>query len=265
MNKIKKYQSFNEEISIDYFKGLLTGVKTDDDKLAKKILKDIDSIDFSYGGLYPHTLYFTYNGYRFSCMSGSCTLYGDKDKIEIESKFLRDLYENGIRKAYDKRDKEYELEKEKERKELEKETINFIKSNGYLDSLLNEFIYSIFDYNKKRSYTNLISKYDWVKFEGGVRYDGEDNKLLIVAPYDLSKNLNIPISSIIFDFNNLELKIDISHKRYSNYREYRVIVEKSSDWYNILNQIKNEVIEYKSLKDKDYKKQKSNILKKFFK
>ena len=262
MNKIKNYQSFNEEISIDYFKGLLTGVKTDDDKLAKKILKDIDSIDFSYGGLYPHTLTFDYNGYRFSCMSGTCTLYGNNDKIEIQSKFLRDLYEKGIRKAYDKKDNEYKLKKEKERKELEKETIDFIESKGGLDSLLNEFIYSIFDYNKKKSYTNLISKYDWVKNEGGVRYDKEDNRLLIIAPYILSKNL---LHSIIFNFNTNELKIDISYKAYSNYKEYKMIVKKDSDWYNILNQIKNEVIEYKSLKEKDYKKQKSNLLKKFFK
>jgi hypothetical protein len=198
-------------------------------------------------------------------MSGTCTLYGNNEKIDIKSKFLRDLYEKGIRKAYDKQDNEYKLKKGKERKELEEETIDFIESKGGLENLLNEFIYSIFDYNKNISYTNLISKYDWLKNEGGVRYDKEDNRLLIIAPYDLSKNLSVPISSIIFDFSNLELKIDISYKRYSNYREYRVVVEKNSDWYNILNQIKNEVIEYKSFKEKDYKKQKSNILKKFFK
>jgi transcription termination factor NusB len=55
MNKIKRYENFNEEINFDYFKNLLTGVKTDDDKLAKKILKDIDKIEFSHVGLYPHT------------------------------------------------------------------------------------------------------------------------------------------------------------------------------------------------------------------
>ena len=86
MNKVKKYKNFNEEISLDYFKGLLTGVKSDDDKLAKKILKDIDNIDFSYGGLYPHTLTFNYNCYRFSCMSGICKGY---KKSNILKKFFK--------------------------------------------------------------------------------------------------------------------------------------------------------------------------------
>lgn len=255
MNKLKTYKKFNEEINFDYFKDLLTGVKTEDDKIAKKILKDIDDIEFSYGGLYPHTLIFDYNGYRFSCISGKCDLYGG-DEVEIQSKFLRDLYERGIKKAYDKKDKDHLSKKDKERKELEKETADFIESRGGLDTLLNEFIYSIFHHNKKKSSTNLISKYDWIKNEGGVRYDKEYNRIIISSPYDIARN---DIQSIIFNFDDNELEINISYPVYGDYKKLKLTINNGDDWYDVLLSLKSEVIDYYKIKHKSDSNKKKNI------
>lgn len=262
MNKIKSYHTFNEQSISQYFKSLITGEKTEDDKIARKILKDIDNIDFSYGGLYPHTLYFNYNGYRFSCMSGHCDLYGDDGKTEISSKFLRDVYEKGMTKAYAKRDNEYKLKKEKERKELEKETISFIENNGGFESLINNYIYQVFSYNKRISSSKLISKYDWLDNQGGVRYDLADSYIAIVAPNgQVDKN---SITSIIYSFKTNELKISISYPAWSNHKSYKIIIKSDHDWYNILDDIRKDIIKYKSFNN-EKSKTKSRILKNLFK
>lgn len=45
MKNIKNFERFNEGIG-SWFKGLITGEKTEDDKISKNLLKNVDNIEF---------------------------------------------------------------------------------------------------------------------------------------------------------------------------------------------------------------------------
>lgn len=260
MRKIENYKEFNENI-LTSIKDKIMGIKTDDDRLAKKILKDIDNIDFSYVGLYPHTLTFNYDNYRFSCMSGICDLYVNGDKVNIKSKFLIDLYEKGIEKAYDKRDKEYSLEKERKRKEKEDIFIKIVNDKGGFDDFINDFIYEIYNFNKKKVRSSYPpSRFEWIESEiSGVRFDSEYKKLVISSPYEIAKS---GLSFISFNFESNELSVSYSYAAYSNHKEYKMIIDKNHKWYNTLNQVKENAIYVANLSSKDKDSNKGRLIKK---
>lgn len=266
MNNIKSFNQYNEGLG-SWLKGLITGEKTEDDKIARKILKDIDSIEFTEGGgLYPRPINFEYNGYKFSCMSGSCEFYGNdipwNKKMEIESEFLRKVYSIAKIRIREKEQSDYKKRKEKERLELEKETIEFIEKNGDIEDIVFNILKTNLEENKKIYPDKLDSIYSE---DSGIRYDNDRNfnrLVVILDTFNFTKTGN-RITSVSYDFKSNELEINVSYAAYSDHKEYKMTLNKDHEWYKFFSDLKETVIKYNKLKSKEEVDKKKSVLSRF--
>jgi hypothetical protein len=261
MSKIKNFNQYNEGIG-SWFKGLITGEKTEDDKIAKKLLKNVDKIEFREdGGLYPRAIVFDYEGYRFYLYYGKSEFYGNEvsynDKMEIESDFLKKLYDIAKIRIREKEQSDYKKRKEKERLELEKETIEFIEKNGGIEEIIYDILYTNLNKNKSKNPQELSSIFDK---SSGIRYDIDDNYLYIHID---TFNYKGGITSVMYNFNNLELVVRNSYPAYGNHKEYKMRVNKDHPWYDFFISLKSDVIDWNKSKSKSDISKKKSILNRF--
>jgi hypothetical protein len=260
MSKIKSFNQYNEGIG-SWFKGLITGEKTEDDKIAKNLLKNVDNIEFREGpGLYPRPITFDYEGYRFYLYYGKSEFYGNEvsynDMMKIESDFLKKLYDIAKIGIREKEQSDYKIRKEKERLELEKETIEFIEKNGGLEQIVYDILYTNLNKNKSKNPQELSSIFDK---SSGIRYD-DDNYLYIHID---TFNYKGGITSVTYDFNKFELEVRNSYPAYGNHKEYKMRVNKDHQWYDFLLSLKSDVIDWNKSKLKSDISKKKSILNRF--
>lgn len=250
MNNIKNFKEYNEGL-VSWIKGLLTGEKTDDDKIAKKLLKSANRIDFSEGGgLYPRPIVFDYEGYSFSLSYGICEFYGNEipynNMVKIESHFLKKLYRIALDKI---REKEEEREKrkkeERERKELEKriklekETVDFVERNGGIEKITHDILYQNINLNKS-IYRNVpLTIFDK---SSGISYSKEDNYIFISI--DTSAYKGPGVTSIKYHFGKFLLDINYSYPAYNDYKNYRIVLNKEHEWNNFFISLKEDFIKF---------------------
>lgn len=261
MNYISDYKSYNEGFLSDVGDFLMG--RTDDDKLVRKILKDIDKIEFKEnGGLYPRTVSFEYGGYKFTC-GGNLEFYGKdipySDKVVVKSKYVHDLYYKGHAKADEVEEKKRKEKEEKERKIKEDEFIEYVESKGGLESIINKMLIESFEKNKRGD--NLTCKYDWDNHNGnGVRYDSSDDFIYIAIP-TLNDN-HKRITSISYDFKENKLKASYSYAAYGG-KDWNIKVDKTHRWYPIFEELKSNVIKWNQIKNKKKSVKKKSILSRF--
>ena len=121
MRNIPTYESFINEGFLTDLKDFVSGVRTDDDKLAKNLLKEISKFqDVRRGfGRVELSFNFRYNGYLFEIMNGYGKMYPpDKmEPISIKSKFLSKLY-SGLSSIFNKQEVADRLKKTQEKAKL---------------------------------------------------------------------------------------------------------------------------------------------------
>jgi hypothetical protein len=258
MSKIKSFNQYNEGIG-SWFKGLITGEKTEDDKIAKNLLKNVNKIEFREdGGLYPRPIVFDYEGYRFYLYYGKSEFYGNEisyhNMMKIESDFLKKLYDIAKVRIRKKEESEYKERKEKERIELERETIDFIEKNGGLEEIVYDILYTNLNKNKSKNPQELSSIFDK---SSGIRYDVDDNYLHIHID---TFNYKGGITSVTYDFNKFELEVRNSYAAYSDYKEYKMRVNREHQWYDFFKSLKEDVINWSKRNSKDNKSLKRKII-----
>lgn len=266
MNNIKSFNQYNEGLS-SWLKGLITGEKTEDDKIARKILKDIDSIEFKEGGgLYPRPINFEYNGYKFSCMSGTCEFYGNDipyhKKIEINSVFLRKLYTIASNKISEKENEELKRKIELKKIENAQYLIDFVSKNGGIEDIVFNILKTNFEENKKKYPDKLDSIYSE---DSGIRYDNDRNfnrLVVILDTFNFTKTGN-RITSVSYDFKSNKLEINVSYAAYSDHIEYKMTLNKDHEWYKFFLDLKETVIKYNKLKSKEEVDKKKSVLSRF--
>ena len=264
MSKVKSFNQYNEGIG-SWFKGLITGEKTEDDKIAKNLLKNVDNIEFREGpGLYPRPVTFDYEGYRFYLYYGKSEFYGNEisyhDMMKIESEFLKKLYDIAKVRISEKEQSDYRKRKEKERIELEKETIEFIEKNGGIEEIIYDILYTNLNKNKSKNPQELSSIFDKTS---GIRYDVDDNYLYIHIDISFFNEVQLSITSVTYDFNKFELVVRNSYPAYGNHKEYKMRVNKDHQWYDFLYSLKSDVIDWNKSKLKSDISKKKSILNRF--
>jgi hypothetical protein len=261
MNKIKNFNQYNESLG-SWLKGLITGEKTEDDKIAKNLLKNVDNIEFREGpGLYPRPITFDYEGYRFYLYYGESEFYGNEvsynDMMKIKSNFLKKLYDIAKIRIREKEQSDYKKQKEEKRLKLEKETIEFIEKNGGLEEIVYDILYTNLNKNKSKNSQELSSIFDK---SSGIRYDSDDNYLYIHID---TFNYKGGVTSVTYDFNKFELEVRNSYPAYGNHKEYRMRVNKDHQWYDFLLSLKSDVIDWNKSKSKSDISKKKSILNRF--
>lgn len=266
MNNIKSFNQYNEGLG-SWLKGLITGEKTEDDKIAKNLLKNVDNIEFREGpGLYPRPITFDYEGYRFYLYYGESEFYGNEvsynDMMKIESDFLKKLYDIAKIRIREKEQSDYKKRKEKERLELEKETIEFIEKNGGIEDIVFNILKTNFEENKKKYPDKLDSIYSE---DSGIRYDNDRNfnrLVVILDTFNFTKTGN-RITSVSYDFKSNKLEINVSYAAYSDHIEYKMTLNKDHEWYKFFLDLKETVIKYNKLKSKEEVDKKKSVLSRF--
>lgn len=256
MKNIKNFERFNEGLG-PWFKNLITGEKTEDDKIAKNLLKNVDKIEFREGpGLYPRPITFDYEGYRFYLYYGKSEFYGNEisysDKMRIESDFLKKLYDIAKIRIMEKEQSDYKIRKEKERLELQKETIEFIEKNGGLEQIVYDILYTNLNKNKSKNPQELSSIFDK---SSGIRYDVDNNYLHIHID---TFNYKGGVTSVTYDFNKFELEVRNSYPAYGNHKEYKMRADKEQQ--DFLHSLKSDVIDWNKSKLKSDISKKKSIL-----
>jgi hypothetical protein len=259
--RIKRFNQYNEGLG-SWLKGLITGEKTDDDKIAKKLLKNVDNIEFKEGpGLYPRPITFDYEGYVFYLYYGKSEFYGNEvsynDMMKIESNFLKKLYDIAKIRIREKEQSDYKKRKEEKRLKLEKETIEFIEKSGGLEEIVYDILYTNLNKNRLKNPKELSSIFDK---SSGIRYDVDGNRLYIHID---AFNYKDGVTYVIYDFNKFELEVRNSYPAYNNHREYKMKVNKDHQWYDFLLDLKLDVINWNKSKSKNINTKKKNILSRF--
>jgi hypothetical protein len=268
MNNIKSFIQYNEGLG-SWLKGLITGEKTEDDKIARKILKDVDNIEFRKGpDLYPsisvnRPIDFEYNGYKFSCMYGTCEFYGNDityhKKIKIESEFLKKLYTIAKNKILQKENEELRKKLEEKRIKKYQELIHFVSKSGGIEDIVFNILKTNFDENKRKNPTKLSSIYDR---SSGIRYDRDDNYIYISIDVFNYKGHN-DITSVSYNFKDFKLDIRVSYAAYGSYREYDITLDEHHQWHSFFLELKNNVVQWNKINSKDLNNKKNSILSRF--
>lgn len=190
------------------FKDLIDGVKTDDDKLAKQILSNIDKIEDAHRQFrYLRVVNFKYNGFRFELLDGAANMYspGKSEAIKIKSKFLSKLW-SGLLKDIDKKDTEDRLKKYQEDAKLKDiEFADALKQYGGITSIAETILDKIKD---PKSY-----------WKGQIRLD-KNRELVMLAPTNDLKEGRRIINTLIVDLNTGVTRLEKSYGAYVDHKRY---------------------------------------------
>jgi hypothetical protein len=209
MKHIQTFESFINEGFLQDIKDFVSGVKTDDDKLAKNLLDDSSKLeDVRHGfGRYEISVNFRYNGYQFELFNGYAKMYapGKNEPIDIKSKFLLKLFSQ-LRAVLDKKDVEDRLKKAQEEAKLkDTEFADVLKKNGGITGIAEIILSNIQNPN---SY-----------WRGQIRLD-KNRELVMLSPTNDSPQGRSIINSIIVDLNTGVTRLEKSYGAYADHKRY---------------------------------------------
>lgn len=191
------------------FKDLIDGVKNDDDRLAKKLLNNIDKItDIKRGfGTIDISVNFKYGDYSFQIMDGYGKMYipYKVDEICIRSEFLSKLLSK-LKIIIDKEDVAQRLKKSQEANNLRNdEFAAAIVQYGGINNIAETILDKIKD---SRSY-----------WRGQIRLD-KNKELVMLAPTNDSKEGRSIINTLIVDINTGVTRLEKSYGAYTDHKRY---------------------------------------------
>jgi hypothetical protein len=209
MKNIPTYEEFINEGFLQDVKDFVTGVKTDDDKLAKKLLSEVDKFtDIRNGyGRMDVSYNFRYEGYQFELMDGYAKMYvpNKMEPTDIKSKFLSKLFLQ-IKSIVNKKDIEDRLKKAQEEAKLkDTEFADVLKKNGGISGIAEIIINNI---QNPRSY--------WT---GQIRLD-KNRELVMIAPINETPVGRSQINTIIVDLSTGVTRLFKSYGAYTDHKEY---------------------------------------------
>jgi hypothetical protein len=209
MKHIQTFESFINEGFLQDIKDFVSGVKTDDDKLAKNLLDDSSKLeDVRHGfGRYEISVNFRYNGYQFELFNGYAKMYapGKNEPIDIKSKFLLKLFSQ-LRAVLDKKDVEDRLKKAQEEAKLkDTEFADVLKKNGGITGIAEIILSNIQNPN---SY-----------WRGQIRLD-KNRELVMLSPTNDSPQGRSIINTIIVDLNTGVTRLEKSYGAYADHKRY---------------------------------------------
>ena len=209
MKHIQTFESFINEGFLQDIKDFVSGVKTDDDKLAKNLLDDSSKLeDVRHGfGRYEISVNFRYIGYQFELFNGYAKMYapGKNEPIDIKSKFLLKLFSQ-LRAVLDKKDVEDRLKKAQEEAKLkDTEFADVLKKNGGITGIAEIILSNIQNPN---SY-----------WRGQIRLD-KNRELVMLSPTNDSPQGRSIINTIIVDLNTGVTRLEKSYGAYADHKRY---------------------------------------------
>jgi hypothetical protein len=209
MKNIPTYEEFINEGFLQDVKDFVTGVKTDDDKLAKKLLSEVDKFtDIRNGyGRMDVSYNFRYEGYQFELMDGYAKMYvpNKMEPTDIKSKFLSKLFLQ-IKSIVNKKDIEDRLKKAQEEAKLkDTEFADVLKKNGGISGIAEIIINNI---QNPRSY--------WT---GQIRLD-KNRELVMISPINETPVGRSQINTIIVDLSTGVTRLFKSYGAYTDHKEY---------------------------------------------
>lgn len=209
MKNIPTYEEFVNEGVLSGIKDFITGVKTDDDKLAKKLLSDVDKFtDIRNGyGRMDVSYNFRYEGYQFELLDGYAKMYAPNkmEPTNIKSKFLSKLFSQ-IKSIVNKKDTEDRLKKSQEEAKLkDTEFADVLKKNGGIAGIAEIIINNI---QNPRSY--------WT---GQIRLD-KNKELVMIAPINETPVGRSQINTIVVDLGTGVTRLEQSYGAYTDHRRY---------------------------------------------
>jgi hypothetical protein len=210
MKNIPTYEEFINEGFLQDVKDFVTGVKTDDDKLAKKLLSDVDKFTDIRNGYGRHeiSVNFRYEGYQFELFDGYARMHGNVyngEPLTIKSKFLSKLFSQ-LRSDLNKKDTEDRLKKAQEEATLkDSEFVDVLKKNGGISGIAEIIINNI---QNPRSY--------WT---GQIRLD-KNRELVMIAPINETPVGRSQINTIVVDLNTGVTRLEKSYGAYTDHKRY---------------------------------------------
>ena len=209
MRNIPTYESFVNEGILQNIKDFVSGVKTDDDRLAKDLLKEVGKFeDVRRGfGRVELSFNFRYNGYLFEIMNGYGKMYppNKMEPISIKSKFLSKLYSE-LSSIVNKQEVADRLKKAQEEAKLkDTEFKDILKKHGGIDGIAETILDKI---QNPRAY-----------WRGQIRID-RPNTLVMISPIDESKEGRSLINTIIVNLSNGETRMEQSYGAYADHKRY---------------------------------------------
>lgn len=213
MKKVKLYEEFVEtkltEGFLQVVKDFVTGVKTDDDKLAKNLLNDSSKLEDIRNGFghFNISVNFRYNGYLFELFDGYAKMYvpGKNEPIDIRSKFLSKLFSE-LRKNINKKEVEDRLKKSQE--EANNKEIEFkeaLKQYGGIVGIAETILDRIKD---PKSY-----------WRGQIRLD-KSNELVMLSPTNDSKEGRSIINTLIVNLDSGQTRLEKSYGAYADHKRF---------------------------------------------
>jgi len=190
------------------FKDLIDGVKTDDDRLAKKLLNNIDKItDIKRGfGTIDISVNFKYGDYSFQIMDGYGKMYipYKVDEIRIKSKFLSKLLSR-LKSAIDREDTIQRLKKAK----------------AYAALRSSEFTEAINQHGgiSKIAETILIKIQPVSFWKGEIRLDN-CNELVMLTPTNTTDEARKEFNTLIVNLHTGETRLEKSYAAFADHKRY---------------------------------------------
>lgn len=210
MKNIPTFEDFINEGFLSDIKGFVSGVKTDDDKLAKQLLADINKLEDVKNGFGRHeiSVIFRYGGYQFELFDGYAKMHGkvyNGEPLTIKSKFLSKLFSE-LRKIINKKDVEERLKKSQEESKLkELEFKDALKQYGGIIGIAETILDKIKD---SRSY-----------WKGQIRLD-KSNELVMLSPTNDSKEGRSIINTLIVNLSTGETRLELSYGAYTDHKRF---------------------------------------------
>jgi len=209
MKNIPTFEDFVNEGFLQDIKDFVSGVKTDDDKLAKKLLSEIDKFtDIRNGyGRMDVSYQFRYEGYQFELMNGYAKMYAPNkmEPTDIKSKFLSKLFSE-VKSILNKKEVEDRLKKSQEQAKLKDlEFKEALKQYGGILSIAETILDRIKD---PKSY-----------WRGQIRLD-RSNELVMLSPTNDSKEGRSIINTLIVNLNTGETRLEKSYGAYTDHKRF---------------------------------------------
>ena len=209
MKHIPTFEQFINEGFLQDIKDFVSGVKTDDDKLAKNLLDDVSKLEDVRRGFGRNeiSVNFRYNGYQFELFDGYAKMYppSSSGPMDIRSKFLSKLFSE-LRKVIDKKDVEDRLKKSQEEAKLkDTEFTDVLKKNGGITGIAEIILNAIQD---PKSY-----------WRGQIRLD-KNRELVMLAPTNDSAQGRSIINTLIVDLSTGVTRLEKSYGAYTDHKRY---------------------------------------------
>lgn len=209
MKHVKVFEEFVNESFLQDIKDFVSGIKTDDDKLTKNLIGEVNKFeDIRRGfGRAAASYNFRYNGYQFEIMDGYGIMYppGASSPINIKSKFLSKLFSE-LKGIVNKQEVADLLKKSQEDAKLkDTEFADAIKQYGGVTGIAETILDKIKD-----------SKSYW---RGQIRLD-KNRELVMLAPTNDSKEGRSIINTLIVDLNTGVTRLEKSYGAYADHKRY---------------------------------------------